>query len=58
MPEPGRDRGGSSHVMKKPKSSRPRPPRGRRGGKADAADMNQATTEEFEREDMGVAPKE
>jgi hypothetical protein len=58
MPEPGRHRGGSSHVIKKPKPSRPRPPRGRRGGKADAAGMNQATTEEFEREDMGVAPKE
>jgi len=40
------------------KGSKARIPRGRRGSKPAGADMNQATTEEFEREDMGVAPKE
>ncbi|HEY4070934.1 MAG TPA: hypothetical protein VGM04_05185 [Sphingomicrobium sp.] len=47
--------------MKKPtKSNRPKPktPRGRPGGKANRTNVNQATTDEFEREDMGIAPKE
>jgi hypothetical protein len=42
-------------------SSRPaKVPRGRPGakGKGAAAVTNQPTTEEFEREDMGIAPKE
>lgn len=39
------------------KKSKPKAPRGR-GGKAANRDMNQATTDDFEREDMGIAPKE
>lgn len=41
-----------------PKPSSSKAPRRRRGGKVDAGGMNQATTEEFDREDMGIAPKE
>ena len=37
---------------------RPRPPRGRDGKKQDSDRLNQATAAEFEREGMGVAPKE
>ena len=39
----------------KPKT---RVPRGRRGGKPDDKDQNQATVDEFDREGLGVAPKE
>ena len=39
----------------KPKT---RVPRGRRDGKPDDKDQNQATVDEFDREGMGVAPKE
>jgi hypothetical protein len=39
-------------------ASKPRLPRGRRGKKPNSAEINQATSKEFEREGMGVAPKE
>jgi hypothetical protein len=46
--------------MKQPasKRSRPKTPGGRRVGQAGSNDMSQATTDDFEREDMGIAPKE
>jgi hypothetical protein len=40
------------------KQSKPKVPRGGRGGKIDSDKVNQATADEFEREGMGVAPKE
>ena len=40
------------------KAPKARIPRGRRTSKPAVPDMNRATTDEFEREDMGVAPKE
>ena len=36
----------------------PKIPRGRRGAKPVDDNQNQATSDEFEREGMGVAPKE
>jgi hypothetical protein len=40
------------------KTAAPKTPRGRKGGKPDATEVNQATSDEFEREHMGIAPKE
>ena len=39
-------------------ASKPKIPRGRRGQKPSDPNQNQATADEFEREGMGVAPKE
>ena len=46
--------------MTKNKQSQPKPkqPRGRRTGHPTDRNLNQATTDEFEQEGMGVAPKE
>jgi len=39
-------------------ASKPKIPRGKRGAKSASGKINQATAKEFEREGMGVAPKE
>ena len=43
--------------MKKP-AAKPKLPRGRGGKQTDPGELNQATAKDFEREGMGVAPKE
>jgi hypothetical protein len=40
------------------RSKHPKPARKRAAPKAGTNDMNQATGDEFEREGMGIAPKE
>ncbi|MFL6752916.1 MAG: hypothetical protein ACJ8D5_06595 [Sphingomicrobium sp.] len=42
----------------KPTKSKPRMPRGRRGHTPDTQEVHQATAKEFEREGLGIAPKE
>ena len=39
-------------------TTKPNVPRGKRGQKADSGTGNKATAKEFEREGMGIAPKE
>ena len=39
-------------------ASKPKIPRGKRGKKIDSDGTNKATAADFEREGMGVAPKE
>jgi hypothetical protein len=42
----------------KAKETKSKPPRGDKARKGNPDELNQATTDEFEREGMGVAPKE
>ena len=44
--------------MSTSRPSKTKLPRGRRGKKAATDQINEATADEFEREGMGVAPKE
>jgi hypothetical protein len=39
-------------------AAKPKIPRGKRGAKPASDEANQATAKDFEREGMGVAPKE
>lgn len=57
--EPGRSEAVAQIVKKAaPKRSSAKTPRARRGARVQPGEMNEATGEEFEREGMGIAPKE
>jgi len=55
-PEPPGEPAG--FISMKARSSKPKVPRGKRGQKPHSDQVNQATSAEFEREGLGVAPKE
>jgi hypothetical protein len=59
--EPGGNKSvseGAKAMKRDPKSKRPKPVRGHPPAKSEADGMNEATGDEFEREGMGIAPKE
>ena len=58
-PGTGSDAGGCTGMKQPaPKRSKAKAPREHGGARPNGNAMNQATTDDFEREDMGIAPKE